>query len=562
MVAFGKFLSYFPLCFGYWKKYADLEHKLAGIAGVTSVYEQGVAAIPQSVDLWVHYLKHAQAQEDEQVPGQDNGQELLKLFERAAQACGRDWKSSPFWDLYLAQAQQSRDKTVVAKVYAQLLAIPHLYHDQYVAKFNAFVADTAVETIATPEEIDAIKQEIEASMGQMSEIALAEEVKSKAAELRQKVAMATSVEANRCKPFEDRLARNYFHVKDVDEQQKTAWKTYLCMMIDASYDREVIAFTFERCLIVCALYEEFWLQFAYWHRGDPQAMAAVLQRAILFTANKPNCYLALASAQEAIGADGIEGARATYKMATETFTTDSEGFVELAVRYSNFERRQNEAQSAVAVLDAAVALCEAGTATHSYLLGAKAELQSKVGEAADARATYEACARANPSNKDTYLRWLNWEQSFYTEADEDVSVRTESVFAVVKEVGTAALAEQDLADLALRRVRLLDTLGSDAALLQSARLDYFGTYGSGATFNPATAAKKRHAQDAMAQPVPKAAKVDAQVPVVGVVAPAAHVDPMAQHNAWAQQQNQWGNYQQQGYGMQQGWGNQQYGWGQ
>jgi pre-mRNA-processing factor 39 len=71
--AFDRFLAKFPLLFGYWKKYADLEFSIAGTeaaemvrpcflppspaqrADPGQVYERGIASINISVDLWTNY---------------------------------------------------------------------------------------------------------------------------------------------------------------------------------------------------------------------------------------------------------------------------------------------------------------------------------------------------------------------------------------------------------------------------------------------------------------------------------------------------------------------------
>ncbi|KAJ9219590.1 hypothetical protein DTO271D3_5762 [Paecilomyces variotii] len=52
---YDRFLAKFPLLFGYWKKYADLEFSIAGTEAAEMVYERGVASISPSVDLWTNY---------------------------------------------------------------------------------------------------------------------------------------------------------------------------------------------------------------------------------------------------------------------------------------------------------------------------------------------------------------------------------------------------------------------------------------------------------------------------------------------------------------------------
>lgn len=55
-VAYEKLLQEYPLLFGYWKKYADFEANIkSGVQVVINVYERGVNAVPQSVELWTHY---------------------------------------------------------------------------------------------------------------------------------------------------------------------------------------------------------------------------------------------------------------------------------------------------------------------------------------------------------------------------------------------------------------------------------------------------------------------------------------------------------------------------
>lgn len=53
------------------------------------------------------------------------------------------------------------------------------------------------------------------------------------------------------------IKRPYFHVKPLERSQIRNWKEYLEFEIShGNYKRIVVLF--ERCLIACALYEEFW----------------------------------------------------------------------------------------------------------------------------------------------------------------------------------------------------------------------------------------------------------------------------------------------------------------
>ena len=52
---YDRFLAKFPLFFGYWKKYADLEFSVAGTEAAEMIYERGTASITNSVDLWTNF---------------------------------------------------------------------------------------------------------------------------------------------------------------------------------------------------------------------------------------------------------------------------------------------------------------------------------------------------------------------------------------------------------------------------------------------------------------------------------------------------------------------------
>ena len=87
---YDQFLSKFPYCYGYWKKYADWMLALYTADKAQDVYERAVLAIPNSVDIWTHFcsFKMEHYKDVHVVRG---------LFERGASAVGLDFLSHPFW---------------------------------------------------------------------------------------------------------------------------------------------------------------------------------------------------------------------------------------------------------------------------------------------------------------------------------------------------------------------------------------------------------------------------------------------------------------------------------
>lgn len=57
------------------------------------------------------------------------------------------------------------------------------------------------------------------------------------------------------------IKRPYFHVKALEKTQLNNWREYLDFEIENGTPERVVVL-FERCLIACALYEEFWIKVA------------------------------------------------------------------------------------------------------------------------------------------------------------------------------------------------------------------------------------------------------------------------------------------------------------
>lgn len=53
--AYDELLRRFPLCYGFWMKYASLEKEHGDTGKAFEVFERGVVAVDQSVELWIAY---------------------------------------------------------------------------------------------------------------------------------------------------------------------------------------------------------------------------------------------------------------------------------------------------------------------------------------------------------------------------------------------------------------------------------------------------------------------------------------------------------------------------
>lgn len=84
-------------------------------------------------------------------------------------------------------------------------------------------------------------------------------IKDKVISIRRKLHKITVAAVTDRWSFEEGIKRPYFHVKPLERCQLKNWKDYLDFEIEKG-DRKRILVLFERCLIACALYDEFWLK--------------------------------------------------------------------------------------------------------------------------------------------------------------------------------------------------------------------------------------------------------------------------------------------------------------
>lgn len=121
---------------------------------------------------------------------------------------------------------------------------------------------------------------------------------------RKKINKATVEMINKRWTFEEGIKRPYFHVKQLERIQLKNWKEYLDFEIEQG-DKKRILVLFERCLIACALYEEFWLKLIRYletNREDPEfeeRTRDVFERAcVIHHPDKPSLLMMWAAFEE------------------------------------------------------------------------------------------------------------------------------------------------------------------------------------------------------------------------------------------------------------------------
>ncbi|XP_061462610.1 pre-mRNA-processing factor 39-like isoform X3 [Rhineura floridana] len=305
--AFDSFFLRYPYCYGYWKKYADMERRFDFIKETEEVFQRGLQSIPLSMDLWIHYISFLQSTLDMNLP--DSAQKICGFKEHVTSHYPREILSTE-----------------------ELLWLQSKMASETVAKATEMEAEEAPPGEDVPLKTEAKQEAGEGSqmLGSLDQDRIRELVIS----LRQQIYTQNENEVSKRWNFEEGIKRPYFHVKPLERAQLRNWRDYLDFEIaSGSHERTIVLF--ERCVIACALYEEFWIKYTrYLESHSVAGSRNVFQRACCYhLPRKPNIHLLWAAFEEKQGE--VEEARRILK----SFEDCVPGLAMVRLRRVSLERR-------------------------------------------------------------------------------------------------------------------------------------------------------------------------------------------------------------------------------
>ncbi|XP_068619029.1 pre-mRNA-processing factor 39 isoform X2 [Battus philenor] len=316
--AYDAFLSHYPYCYGYWRKYADYEKRKGSKKKCLEVLERGLKAIPLSVDLWIHYLNHIKATRTEDLTF------IRSQYERAVDACGLEFRSDRLWESYIKWEAENGTALNITNIYDRLLATPTLGYTSHFDNFQEHVMSEPVAGVVSRAELVRLRGEVRDAAGAQPQLDLppgedepldhiaseeeAQAIKERVIAARRKVHKTTGEEVAARWTFEEGIKRPYFHVKPLERCQLKNWKSYLeWEKQHGTFKRALVLH--ERCLIACALYEEFWMRLVKFleERVESQPELVAVEREVLERActvhhlDKPDLHLYWAHFEEEHG---------------------------------------------------------------------------------------------------------------------------------------------------------------------------------------------------------------------------------------------------------------------
>ncbi|KAH6671232.1 hypothetical protein B0J14DRAFT_595608 [Halenospora varia] len=341
--AYDRFLAKFPLLFGYWKKYADLEFSIAGTEAAEMVFERGVASITTSVDLWTDYCSF-------KVETSHDPDVIRELFERGASSVGLDFLAHPFWDKYLEFEDRLEAQDKIFEILSRVIKIPMHQYARYFERFRQLAHTRPLTELVDQETLARFRGEVEAEgfqSGPKGELEIEREMRTKIDNFHLETFTRTQTETTKRWTYESEVKRPYFHVTELDHPQLVNWRKYLDFE-EAEGDYVRAVFLYERCLVTCAFYDEFWFRYARWMSAQPgkqEEVRNIYQRAstLYVPISRPGIRLQYAYFEEM--SNRVDLAVDIHQAILERMP----GHVETIVSWANLERRQNGLEAAIEV---------------------------------------------------------------------------------------------------------------------------------------------------------------------------------------------------------------------
>lgn len=262
--AFRGLLLEFPLCFGYWKRWADFEAKVgaastpggSGWSWGVSVFEQGLSTtslpnlvtgtaqtvlfgVPHSVDLWIFYVSFL-------ISHQAPVEQIRAVFLRASHIVGSDFHATPLWDAFIQFEYAQGCYGEVFRLLRRILRNPVRDLDKYWVMAQQYIQTRPLLEIVEDAIDLSLHDEAAVRTGIQHELST--------------VFSASSAMLQRRLGFETAIRRPYFHPKPLDDAQISNWRRYLDFE-ERDGDSTRIIKLYERCLIPCCNSVEFWKRY-------------------------------------------------------------------------------------------------------------------------------------------------------------------------------------------------------------------------------------------------------------------------------------------------------------
>ncbi|KAI3973084.1 hypothetical protein MKX01_019742 [Papaver californicum] len=238
-----------------------------------------------------------------------------RLFERGLAYAGTDYLSYPLWDKLIEYEYSQQEYGRLATIYAKVLESPNQQLDRYFTSFKEVAENRPLSEIRTAEEVSAaetsgqgVESEVhpddpENSLKPVCACLTEAEELEKYVSVREETYKKAKEFDSKIVGFETAIRRPYFHVYPLKSSELQNWHNYLDFIVGQDDFNKVVKL-YERCLIACANYPEFWIRYVLSMevKGRTDLANNALTRATqVFVRQQPEIHLFAARFRERSG---------------------------------------------------------------------------------------------------------------------------------------------------------------------------------------------------------------------------------------------------------------------
>lgn len=288
-------------------------------------------------------------------------------------------------------------------------------------------------------------------------------IKDKLLSTRRKIHKATVAAVTVRWTFEEGIKRPYFHVKPLERCQLNNWKDYLDFEIGHG-DQKRILVLFERCLIACAMYDEFWLKLIHYLEAQPnepeiiQKTREVYERACtIHHLDKPSLHLLWSAFEEQ---------NDNLNKAAEILCNSEKvcpNIMQVAYRRINLERRRGDFEKCAQLYEHYITAAKNKTVSGSFAIKYARFCNKIMGDLDRGMSVLQTALEKDPDNTRVVLQMVDL-------ALQRTTVNEKEVVKIMDDFLARDNIDADQTVLfAQRKVEFLEDFGSSSVELQNAQ---------------------------------------------------------------------------------------------
>ncbi|XP_068117808.1 pre-mRNA-processing factor 39-like [Hyperolius riggenbachi] len=414
---YDAFLMLYPFSHIYWKKYADLLQHLGSAGDTEKVFERAVKSNQLNVTLWVSYVEFLMKTLD--LTQKESNHKLQGVFKDAVKAAGLAFQSDDLWNMYIDFETQQGNLKMVAELYDRVLSIPTQQYQRHYEKYKIFACAHSPIQLLSTEEQEWIRSKIqlasdddqiaaedsEDNTDSLTESDLAQ-FREQMLKLREQLYLLNEAQVKQRCAFEERIKRRYFFAAPLNIKQLQNWRKYLAFEISHKQHDRIVTL-YERCVMTCTLYEEFWLSYAqYMERHSVEAARTVFERACLICLPlKYSIHLQWAAFEEKHGC--VESARTILSNLERVVP----GLAIVRLKRVGLERRSGNMQEAEKLLNEALQISKGSKLASFYAIKLSRFLLKFQNDPQRAKAILTEALEREPDNISLHMHLLETEMS-------------------------------------------------------------------------------------------------------------------------------------------------------